>query len=391
MHKVLHLKNIKPMVIGVFTLMTAILFLAAKPVYANPTDPYAYTWTELAPGVWSGVRENSPIFPVMGTSTFVVGDEGVVVFDGGGAPLMTERLMAKVAGVTDKPITHVVISHWHGDHNFGIWRIVEEFPDVAVISHPFTRAATIGRPMDYVKNSGTAMERLLPYFEERLSTGIDDDGTVLSEKDLERFRYIIDHKDLLDSEFKRYAATLPTVTFEDKMVIYSGSREIHLLHLGDANTEGDIIMWLPEEKIVATGDAVVFPTPYAFNTDPKKWGSTMEAVNDLGYKILVPGHGDIQYDMNYVNLIIEALDSVATQTDQFIADGLSQEEAGERLDFSAFDERFTGGDAYTTRYYKAWFTDALRSSAYRAAMGEVMVKLEREEEVQEASNESEED
>ncbi|MHA1544326.1 MAG: hypothetical protein ACTSU8_04245, partial [Alphaproteobacteria bacterium] len=256
-----------------------------------------------------------------------------------------------------------------------------------IIAHPFTRAATLGRPMDYVKNSATAMERIVPYFENLLSTGLDDDGTRLSEKDMARARFVLEQKDLLDSEFKRYAATLPMVTFEDKMTIYTGETEIQLLHLGDANTEGDIIMWLPGEKIVATGDVIVLPTPYAFNTNPKKWAATLRAINDLGYGILIPGHGAIQYDMAFMNLTIEALDSITWQTDKFIEDGLSQEEAGEKLDFSAFDDRFTGGDAYTNRYYQAWFVGPLRSSAWRAAKGEVMVSLEREPETEEESEE----
>lgn len=73
---------------------------------------------------------------MMGTSTFVIGDNGVIVFDGGGAPIMSERLMAKIATLTDKPITHLVISHWHGDHMFGVFRIVEEFSDVQVNCPP---------------------------------------------------------------------------------------------------------------------------------------------------------------------------------------------------------------------------------------------------------------
>ena len=56
-------------------------------------------------------------------------------------------------------------------------------------------------------------------------------------------------------------------------------------------------------------------------------------INDLGYDVLVPGHGDIQYSTDYVDLMIEALDSVAEQTDRFIEAGLTQEEAGDRLDF----------------------------------------------------------
>lgn len=86
----------------------------------SQADPFQYTWTEVVPGVWAGIREDSPRIPVMGTTTFVVGDSGVVVFDGGGIPLMSERAITKIRQVTDKPVTHVAVSHWHQDHNFGI-------------------------------------------------------------------------------------------------------------------------------------------------------------------------------------------------------------------------------------------------------------------------------
>jgi len=262
---------------------------------------------------------------------------------------------------------------------FGVFRIVEEFPDVQVIAHPFTRAATLGRPMDYLKKQPTVMDRYIPKITERLEKPeASGDTRTYHPQELESYRYIIKHQDLLDSQFKTHDSTLPTITFENKLVIYSGSKEVQLLHIGDANTEGDIIMWLPQDKIVATGDVIVLPTPYAFNTDPKKWAATLRAINTLGYTTLVPGHGTIQHDTAFMDLTIEALDSIAAQTEQFIADGLNQEEAGEKLDFSAFDKRFTKGDSYIDIYYQAYFVRPLRSSAYRAAKGEVMVKLERE-------------
>lgn len=364
-----------------FTMVfVSVLVLSLTPLSADqvlPDDPYAYTWHELAPGVWSGLRENGPQAPVMGTSTFVVGDDGVVVFDGGGAPLMSERLMEKVAEVTDQPITHVVISHWHGDHHFGIWRIIEEFPDVQVISHEFTRSATLGAPMDYIKDSGTAIERFAVSANERLSTGMESDGeTPLSEDVLGYYRYVLEHKDLLEAQFKQYAATAAAKTFENKMTIYTGTREIQLLHVGVGNTEGDVIMWLPQEKIVATGDVVVLPTPYAFNVYPERWRDTLQAINELDYEILVPGHGEIQRNKDYTNLMIEALDSIIEQSDQFLEAGLTQEEAETRYDYSAFEQRFTGGDPYVAFFYNAYFVEPLSSAAYRAAKGEVLVELE---------------
>jgi len=361
-----------------FALAAALLWISVGVRAELPADPFTWEFTELAPGVWTGVRPQSSLYPVMGSSTFVIGSDGVVVYDGGGAALMSERLLAKIGELTDQPVTHIVISHWHGDHHFGIWRILEQYPHAQVIAHPFTRAAFFGRPMDYLQKQAGAMEILLPRFTKLLESGVGDDGEPISESGMEQLRYLISQAEILDAEHKRFAARPPTVTFEDRMTLYSGDQEIQLLHLGDANTEGDVVMWLPQHRIVATGDVVVRPTPYAFNTDPKKWAATLRNINDLGYEILVPGHGDIQYDHAYVKLTIEALDSVAAQTDDFIARGLSKEQAGEQLDFSAFDQRFTGGDKQTEGYYQAYFVKPLRSSAWRAAHGEVMVKLERD-------------
>src|SRR6266513_6547650 len=102
-------------------------------------NPFAYAWQELAPGVWAGIREDPFELPQEGNSVFVVTDQGVVVFDAGGSPLMGESIVAKVRSVTDAPITHVVISHWHGDHMRGLQAIQAAFPNVAIHAHPFSR------------------------------------------------------------------------------------------------------------------------------------------------------------------------------------------------------------------------------------------------------------
>ena len=119
--------------------LAVVLLLSASSVAAD--DPFTWEFTELAPGVWAGQRPDPTRLPVMGNTLFVVTDEGVVVFDGGGVPLMTERLLRKIDEVTDQPVTHVGISHWHGDHHFGIWKIQQRYPDVEIVAHPFTDEA----------------------------------------------------------------------------------------------------------------------------------------------------------------------------------------------------------------------------------------------------------
>lgn len=113
--------------------------LAAETVGPGSSDPFTQEWQELAPDVWVGIRPDSPRTPVLGNTTLVVSPEGVVVFDGGAAPLASERVVQKVRELGDAPVTHIIVSHWHGDHDYGIFRILEAFPAAQVLSHPCTR------------------------------------------------------------------------------------------------------------------------------------------------------------------------------------------------------------------------------------------------------------
>ena len=268
---------------------------------------------ELAPGVWAGVRPDGPRFPVLGTTTFVISDEGVVVFDGGGLPIMAETVIDKIRSLTDAPVTHVITSHWHGDHNFGIYRYAEEFDNVEFIAHEFTERALNGSNVNYIDGFPTFYERNAPRFEEAIETGVDPDGNPLTEDHIANYQRMLDDRPLIEPEYQRAKVTTSTRVVEDNLIIESGGRRIELKSLGHGNTEGELVMWLPAEKIVATGDLVVRPTPYAFNVPPRAWAATLRNLNALEYDILVPGHGEVQRDTAFVDLIIETATSIADQ------------------------------------------------------------------------------
>ena len=357
-----------------FLVLTAMLLLSMAS--GASAGPFEYEFDETAPGIWTGVRPDSPRYPVMGNATFVIGDNGVVVFDGGGVPVMAEQIIDKIRSITDAPVTHVIISHWHGDHNFGIYRFAEEFSDVKFLAHKFTDAAMNSAKIEYISNYATFAEKSVPRYEKILETGIDGDGTVLSDQNRMILQRIVDDADVIDSEFKRVRLTMPNVVFDDKYVIDMGARTIELLFLGHGNTEGDIVMWLPDEKLVATGDLVVLPAPYAFNVPPRAWAETLKKLNGLDYAKLVPGHGAIQNDTEYVDLVIEVAELIADQRDELVAQGLSLEEVEAQLDISSFEERFTDGDAYIKVHYDEWFEQPLRKAAIKELTGEPMVRLE---------------
>ena len=356
-------------------LMLAATLLMAGPLNAADDGPFLYEFEELAPGVWTGIRPDAPRFPVMGNSTFVISDAGVVVFDGGGMPLMSEQLLAKIHSLTDKPITHLIISHWHGDHHFGISRIAEEYPDVKIIAHKFTADVINSTRISYIDRGPGFYERNQEEFERIVTTGIDAQGVQHSEVDRDIYRRMLADRVIVEPEYRRARLTPPNVLMTDEYTIETGGRRIELKFLGQGNTAGDIVMWLPVERIVASGDIVVLPSPYAYNVAPLSWALTLRNLKLLNYAILVPGHGPVQRDTAYVDLLIEAANSIAAQRDMLLASGKSAEETQAALDFSAFEERFTHGDEYLRIHYQEWFVDPLRASTMRALSGEPMVTV----------------
>jgi cyclase len=86
---------------------------------------------------------------------------------------------------------------------------------------------------------------------------------------------------------------LPTIAFEQTMKLYRRDREIQLLHLGRAHTEGDVFVYLPKERIVITGDALIGWTPYMGDGYPEDWAATLDRLAQLDFTHVIMGHGDV--------------------------------------------------------------------------------------------------
>jgi len=356
-------------------LATLLLATCGLRAVADDRGPFTIDFEELAPGVWAGVRPDAPRAPVMGTTVFVIGDASVVVFDGGGVAAMADLVIGKIRSLTDLPVSDVVISHWHGDHNFGVYRFAEEYPEVRFIAHEFTSAMLDSSKMSYLDRQENFRETRLSRYQEYVRTGTGPGGESLNAQEVAVFQGLIDDIDIIDSEFSRSRVTPADITFSRQLTLDPGGRRIELLYPGYGNTAGDAVMWLPAERIVAVGDIVVLPSPYAFNVPPREWADTLRAIKALDFAVLVPGHGPVQKDTAYIDLLIATADDIARQRDALVAAGTSPDEIAAALDFSDIEPRFTGGDEYLAVSYRDYFEQPFREAAVKELTGEPMVPV----------------
>jgi glyoxylase-like metal-dependent hydrolase (beta-lactamase superfamily II) len=301
--------------------------------------------------------------PVEGNVLVIVNERDVVVFEGGGMPVAADNAIRLIRSITRKPVSHLINSHWHGDHNLGNQVYRAQYPGITIVAHPATRDAMLGPPYQYVTE-----------FDKNLGPTISE-WTVLKQKgELSGPRTrLLDDLNLLIADSKRIQVTPADLTVADELVLHRGEREIHVRHLGKGNTEGDLIVWLPRERIVATGDLVVHPVPYGFGSFPREWIDTLARVEALDFELLVPGHGDVQRDRRYLELLRTMLAAMRVQAAAAVARGLDLEATRKALDFSAFTPQFPQDDM-GKRLFEAWWTSPIGRSLWLEASGKPIVQ-----------------
>src|SRR5262249_62324096 len=126
-------------------------------------------------------------------------------------------------------------------------------------------------------------------------------------------------------ELKSMKPTLPTRTVSTTLTLKEGGREIQLLVLGRGHTNGDLYTYLPKEKVIATGDALIDWMPFLNDGFPEDWVQTLAAVEKLDFTSIIPGHGEVQpkshaaflrgYVVDLIAAVKKARDDRATQSE----------------------------------------------------------------------------
>ena len=183
----------------------------------------------------------------------IIGDDAVMVIDTQATPVMAQDVIRRIREVTDKPIKYVVLSHYHAVRVLG---------------------ASAYKPEQIIASQDT--------YDLIVERGEQDKASEIG-----RFPRLFNAVESVPD-----GMTWPTMTFTGKMTIWLGKLEVQLLQLGRGHTKGDTVAWLPQQKILFSGDLVEFgATPYAGDAYFKDWPTTLDAIAALKPEKLVPGRG----------------------------------------------------------------------------------------------------
>ncbi|MBS0224369.1 MAG: MBL fold metallo-hydrolase [Proteobacteria bacterium] len=213
---------------------------------ADLSEKYV-TFSRLSEHAYAFTAEGDP------NSGVVVGDNAVMVIDAQATPKAAQAVIEKVRSVTDKPIRHLVLSHYHAVRTLG----ASAYAADNVICSEATREMIVERGAHDYKS------------------------------EVQRFPRLFQAADAIPG------LTMPTVTFGERMTIWLGKLQVDIIQPGRGHTKGDTIVWLPEERTLFSGDLVVSQVaPYAGDAHLKDWPATLQALRDLHSEVLVPGRGE---------------------------------------------------------------------------------------------------
>ena len=231
---------------------------------------------------------------------FVVTKDGVLVVDALGSPALARELLAEIRRITPAPVRYVVLTHYHADHIYGLQAFKEA--GAVVIAHQAGR--------EYL-NSDTAALRLQASREE-LAPAVDAQTRLVPAD-----RWI-----------------------DGRTTLQLGGLDFVLQPAGPAHTPEDLVVWVPQLKLLFAGDLVFRGRiPFVGQADSGRWISALDTLLAFDAQIIVPGHGpasasaraDLELTRDYLAYLRKTMGEAARNMDPF-------EEAYARTDWSRFDK-----------------------------------------------------
>lgn len=319
--------------------------------------------TKVADGVYVIIHKDAVAgaWP-QGNTTVVIGEQSVLVVD---ACFLTDSAREDIADIrrlTPNPVRYLVNTHFHLDHNGGNSAYVDAFPDLQIIAHESTRRLMNDSNRSAAANLADPQGRpatvLIPALKKQLDSGLGSDGKPLSAADRAVLTQEIAETENEIANFRAFRFEPPTVTFDHEMSIDLGHREVRIEHLGRGNTPGDAFVYLPVEKVLATGDLLDSPVPYMRMSFPHEWVEVLRDMSHMDASVIVPGHGAVMHDGVYLNQVIALLDTVIRQVREQVPNLRVNSKTKQidvndlHIDLSSFRSDMTGDDPDNVAFWE---------------------------------------
>jgi cyclase len=303
---------------------------------------------------------------VHGNGVAIIGKDGVFFIDTYIQTNYAEEAMARLKQITKLPIKYILNTHSHGDHTVGNYTFKKAFPNAQIIMNDSAYAEMvvdikplIPKELESTKAGIEQLEKELK--DEKIGTGYPITGSMKN-----FWALMIQESKEYVKAYKGNKFIDADITFSDTLTYHWGSQTIMMISTKDnGHSPGDVLVWIPEKKIMITGDIVVGPTPYAIWFNIPGIMTTIQKVIDMNPSVIIPGHGPVEYDLNYITQVKEAFTTYRKEIEKAIANKVALKDAMKNIRFPDIDNKFTGDDDTKKWAYKTFFLGWIIRNMYK--------------------------
>jgi glyoxylase-like metal-dependent hydrolase (beta-lactamase superfamily II) len=310
--------------------------------HEGPGGDARFDFRRVADGVHVAVA--APAYKVNSNTAIIESDDGAVIVDTHSKPSAARVIVDRLRDITTRPVRYVVNTHFHWDHWHGNEIYPTAYPGAEIITNQVTREAMVKKGLKRIQDHVRQVPGEIARLRAELAAAATAEQRARIQADLRLAESYL-------AEVRAMKPALPTMAFERTMTLYRRDREIQLLYLGRAHTEGDVFVYLPKEKVVVTGDAVIGWTPFMGDGYPEDWVRTLDRLAELPWDTLIMGHGEpagrdwLRTFRGYIHDMVEAVREEA-------ATGASLDEVKPRVTARlapTYEAAFAG-----YRHYRPW-------------------------------------
>jgi glyoxylase-like metal-dependent hydrolase (beta-lactamase superfamily II) len=303
-------------------------------------------------------------------SLFVIRESSVLVVDTQSSLEATMAVIGEIRARTELPVTHLILTHWHGDHVQGVAAYRKRWPEVEVIGHASVAEEIRTRAQPQADEEIGRYEAAIEVAKERLRNRVDRQGGALSADDQRTLAGQIEDAEATVAAKKAIPRpfAVPDRSYEGKLTLGAGPGAVEVRHWR-AHTRGDSVVYLPAAGVLVTGD-VLDDLPFGGHGYPASWVAALEELKGLDIEVIVPGHGSVRRGQDHLNLVLEMFRSMVSQVASAVERSFDLEATQSTVDLASYRQQLAGDDPIAGR---AWenFIPATIERAWLEAHGEL--------------------
>jgi glyoxylase-like metal-dependent hydrolase (beta-lactamase superfamily II) len=294
---------------------------------------------------------------IHGNGVAIIGSDGVFFVDTYIQTNYAEEAIRLLKKITPLPVKFVLNTHYHNDHVIGNYVFKKAFPGCQVIAHDSTYKFMISKIKKDIATEMKDNDDAIAQIQKELKDGKRTNGEVLTEGMKKFWKWELQEGLDYKKDYKGNQFVNADITFSDSLTFHWGSQTIKLIHAADkGHSSGDVIAWIPEKRIVITGDIIVAPTPYATYHNVRGMVKSIQKIIEMKPAIIIPGHGYVEYDLTYAQLAHDAFAGYIALAEEDAKNNVPLKEAMLKAALPDIDKKFYGDDDMKAWAYKAFFS-----------------------------------